>query len=342
MRPIRRLANLVDEAEWLRAGESLSRASDMLAAALAVRGLEPTDDHERLMLVPEMLYAFAVENWLKAILIAAMTRASAERQQEMLGKLRDVFGGEEEFGFVQFLALLFLAFARPAPEDSGIARPLVEAAARQEQQIGIEDSARLRAIQSHATHNLVLLADTVNLRLDREGRRYLDVLSDIVQVGRYPAHFRKDTPDLTAYVGNATLRKKLDQAASRLDSMRRFPACRNTILRSLSIGCHVTPRARSGHFHPAGLPARSKLKPAMPPKLGSARLVLDPCLRPLDKRSPVALQSAAINPAKGTPRSRSRQPSGRAATVANHRGRCRATLPGKDSRCPCIGSRSRV
>jgi hypothetical protein len=211
------------EQSWWLVGDSLAKSAEvvrdsvaelppftnrMVGAFVHGRGATSEGDVWRRRLSAEMLYAFAVENWLKGVLVASFFRSSGALHEEIESCLREELGIGEEFDATQFVLLLILAFTGYCPE------PVASAQATYETQFRAENQQRIQAIKGHTNHDLVRLADAVQLGLDEELRQYLAKLSDVVQIGRYPAHIRKDVGDLTSFVCNEALRARLDQAIS--------------------------------------------------------------------------------------------------------------------------------
>jgi len=106
--------------------------------------------------------------------------------------------GEGNIG-LKFFTVLVMAFVwEKTPKGAEHARQIAE-----------ENAKRLSAIGEHMSHQLLRLAETAIVELDDGLRAYLDALSDLHQIGRYPAHSKKDVGDLSAFVGNKDLRDRL-------------------------------------------------------------------------------------------------------------------------------------
>src|SRR5258708_5902762 len=67
---------LTEESEWWTVAHALSEASTVLAGTLTARADGDSEHEKRLRLIPEMIYAFSVECWLKGMLVASLERAT--------------------------------------------------------------------------------------------------------------------------------------------------------------------------------------------------------------------------------------------------------------------------
>lgn len=74
-----------------------------------------------------------------------------------------------------------------------------------------EDEERAETVKPHG-HDLVRLAAASGIELDEQLRKYFRALSVVNQLGRYPIHKTDGNTDLEPFVGNATLRARLNVA----------------------------------------------------------------------------------------------------------------------------------
>jgi hypothetical protein len=207
---------LGSERAWWQTADALNEAADVLEAWV-VKGdftgkqkvgcflLENTvviafSHRWRRRLVALMLYAFAVENWLKGILVAECKRGSPVTYEQIQLIL------EERVDPDLTVAECFRAASAVLNE------PDVQAIQKRYlSQKATEDSERAEAAMKHKTHDLARLAVAAGIRLDAGERAYLDALSYIVQIGRYPAHGSQENVDLQAVVENQRAKPSLNR-----------------------------------------------------------------------------------------------------------------------------------
>ncbi len=196
---------------WWNVGHALNEASEILAnpahgfsqsyvVGEPVAGLVNADNvyHQRRRnLISEMLYSFAVENWLKGLLVASFARSSKEKQREIDVLLDDLLREERaEDNYTELLLRTIRGEAfRPHMEELETLR-------------ADEDKDRTTEVKKYG-HGLRKLAHDAGVTLDGDLTKYLEVLEVVNQLGRYSMHKFNTTADLDTYVGNADLRKRL-------------------------------------------------------------------------------------------------------------------------------------
>jgi hypothetical protein len=208
---------LANEHAWWHTGDALNEAAGVLAtwvetrqfsgremigaACVANVGIDGFGHVWRRGLVGSMLYAFAVETWLKGLIVAAFPRKSPamfDEIQEMLRERVDPnLRGEE----------CYLAVAE-AYDDPAVSAKQKRFLAQK----AVEDAERGNAVMAHKSHDLANLAEAAGLVLGQDERAYLDALSYVVQIGRYPAHASKENVDIESLLGDQGCRSKLDAA----------------------------------------------------------------------------------------------------------------------------------
>lgn len=210
---------LADEDQWWNKGHELYEASEELRqwSARGVfsdtrrvggpvsRTVDPTGLYYRWQrdLIAEMLYAFALENWLKGLLVAQYPRLS-ELLRTQISAAISVAVGTNEMSTEEILDAV-----SEAMNTDEIAEQLKVHASQRT----AEDQARAGQIDKHKNHDLCRLAIAAGVQITEEQRMFLDALSIVNQLGRYPA-LRKSSPidDIEPFVGNAELREKVNQA----------------------------------------------------------------------------------------------------------------------------------
>lgn len=128
-----------------------------------------------------MLFAMAVECWLKGLLIRSIPREQSRHWRESADRLLDeelAAGGFEES---EWLAKLLEAMNKPEIESALNAQTAASRA---------ENSDRARLVARHGGHNLRKLATSIQCaEAFREDQfEFLDLLSMAIQMGRYPMH----------------------------------------------------------------------------------------------------------------------------------------------------------
>lgn len=212
-----RIKALANEQSWWTIGHILNEASEVLSNWIGLgkfaegfqigRGAAALTNPSnglyvyRRKLVVDMLYAFAVENWLKGLLVASYDRMSSSRRKaidKMLEDMTDLGGRFDE----QYMDLLFKAL------NSSQVTAEMEL---YNQERSLEDLDRFQALKPHMSHFLERLANAAGLRIDQEMQAYLNALSDIAQVGRYPAHSKKEVGNLEPFLANEKLKRQLGE-----------------------------------------------------------------------------------------------------------------------------------
>jgi hypothetical protein len=214
---------LADESHWWQKGTELYEAFRFLeewnlrdeggrylivgesVAAMATSNERFQQEHRqwRRNLISEMLYAFAVEDWLKGILVASLHRESRQtyrRINAMIQERVDSAGDLDEHYTHRIIDAM-------GHED------ISAEIARHDAQQATENDERVRAIVDHLKHNLSILAEVGGMNLTPQLRAHLDALMVINQLGRYPALVsEKPIPDLEPFVNNGDARAVLNRA----------------------------------------------------------------------------------------------------------------------------------
>ncbi len=126
-------------------------------------------DFER---IPLMLYAMAVECWLKGIIVKKMSAPVQEELKVLLGKLSPTFVEDYFRGQI-----------------SSADEAIVEERAEKDKQLTADALSKLKTLSDH---KLMSMAKEVGLNLDAEEKELLEVLSHAIMLGRYPASFKPD------------------------------------------------------------------------------------------------------------------------------------------------------
>ena len=211
---------LASEWMWWDCGQELLEASEQISAWIERREFSSTISvgepvagrgdtsrnwvwNWRRRLIAEMLYAFAVEDWLKGLLVGSYERASEKRRRKIdaeISKLTYPAARDDREYILQILEAMKVEPVRSEIE-------------RHDRERTDEVIARREAALEHMSHNLTALAQAAGVKLGKDERRYLAALSIVNQIGRYPALAKSSSSwNLDPIVGSENLKKKLNAA----------------------------------------------------------------------------------------------------------------------------------
>lgn len=159
-------------------------------------------------IIAAMLFAFAVECWLKGLLVIRVRGEDGSRTMDKLtstmidAKVADLTFGNDE-GWTN---ALLKALRDPEVQASLSALD----AERAQEDLRVKNEIRT----NHNSHDLYKLALAVDLPRKRECRDYLDFLSAANMLGRFPAHFnvKKNIPWDDGKAGDEKEWTKLQEA----------------------------------------------------------------------------------------------------------------------------------
>lgn len=160
----------------------------------------------------EMMYAFAVEAWLKGILVASKEQVSYVTYEEadaLMGEwIATNAPGEEEF-----IHRIMAAMSTP---------PVQEKLEKHRAEKAVEDAECKQALMDHLSHDLAKLAKDSKLGIGEHEQKYLRALSIVVMLSRYPAPIKGvQVGKIEDMVSNEDLRARLNKAISdRYDQVR--------------------------------------------------------------------------------------------------------------------------
>lgn len=170
----------------------------------------PMAIHTRLVSA-EMMYAFAVENWLKGLVVMAFHRKSQKTRKKMHVELTRLVGTEAD------VQEILAGFQHPA------VAPILEQYANEE---SAENKTRRDSAMTHRGHQLAKLAQVAGLSgLSQCDLDYLEVLSEVNMLGRYPAPASaRDLPDTERFLTDRQPQERLNSAIrKRYDELLRGP-----------------------------------------------------------------------------------------------------------------------
>lgn len=129
----------------------------------------------RRQIVPAMLFAMAVECWLKGLVVAAIPRQSSTLWRQLSERIQ--IPHAEDLPDDEYLDALLCTLDDPAFQS--LLRSVGEHS-------HLENTRAWKSV-GPLNHNLTRLADAAGVQLDEEDREYLKFLTGSISVGRYPA-----------------------------------------------------------------------------------------------------------------------------------------------------------
>jgi len=160
-------------------------------------GAEGLGERIRRIAVSDMLYAFAVECWLKGLIVASVRRSSPSVYDEYVEK-SGALGVDLDESFQRLLD-----FAKHPDGHRLIEKCKLP---REEENLTRTDRIPKRG------HDLIDMADLAGVDLDEEGSAHLKFLQHMNQKGRYRTSKNPYDGDYAHHAGSETLRQSLGEA----------------------------------------------------------------------------------------------------------------------------------